>query len=356
MNREVNELMAEAERLGQTPEAVAKAEQAVRLADAGGNSWLASRARIQLVEKATFAGFPEKSITAFAWLLAYADKHSDRVELGELMWQYKWVLGRLSEFTTISLERINATLTDYRRRLEAAGMGTSTCDYMRFVIAMDLGDLRMAEESHLAWKTAASHGAMDDCSACVHSNEVRFHVLCGNHQQALDAARPILTGWLQCAEVPHNTLATLLAAYVALGDMEQAEATHQKGYRMIRGGADFNSQLGRHLDYLAQTNPERGVRILRQHFLRVMEDRSDLNRLCFFTAARNLLRRVVESGSTTMRFALPAERFPFAGKASVKVADFLMWLQQETTDLAARFDQRNGNGWYARVLAGACPL
>ena len=71
---EINRLLHEASVAGRTPQGIAFAEQAIRVADAAEDVQNGFRARLDLMGIAVFSGFYEKVVLAFSWCLARADE------------------------------------------------------------------------------------------------------------------------------------------------------------------------------------------------------------------------------------------------------------------------------------------
>ena len=98
---QVEAILEEADELDYGPERIAKAEEAVRLADDAKHDVAGFEARLGLIQAAVFGGWPEKGLVAFGWCVAKTDADPTTFPesralpgfglLGtDLLWVYKW--------------------------------------------------------------------------------------------------------------------------------------------------------------------------------------------------------------------------------------------------------------------------
>src|SRR5689334_5445333 len=126
LGRKVYELIGKARALGETLEAVAVLEEAVALADAHDDASLGYTARMRLIDTVAFTGQSDKTLVAFSWCLACADKLAQDPKYGEfsrteLLWKYKWVLEKLTQFPKIPRAQIYSALDDFQARCRKIG-------------------------------------------------------------------------------------------------------------------------------------------------------------------------------------------------------------------------------------------
>ena len=95
---DLEELIREAEHLGDTVAGVTAAEDAVRAADVSGSDDQRLRAREALIQNATFTGLPDKALVAFTWCLALCDREPDEFPDERMLWSYKWIVNSLDSF------------------------------------------------------------------------------------------------------------------------------------------------------------------------------------------------------------------------------------------------------------------
>jgi hypothetical protein len=347
---QVEDLLDRAELLSPSRTQVELHEEAVRIADLSGELDLSFRARQALVESATHSGYPEKAMLAFSWLLAQHDRHPERFDEGKLLWYYKWVAADLAFFPQISRAQIEEAFADMERRYRAAGLSLRPVHKLRWVTAIRMGDPDLAHEEHARWELApADRGT--DCAACEQDDTVMFHVFSEDLEAALCAAAPIVEGRMSCASVPEVTLATLLLPLLRLGRPAEALRHHRRGYPLVADNRTFCSAVSEHLQALVLTdNLTAAARLVDRHLAWAIEVQDLNDRFRIYLACRLLTDRLAQRGDSAPAFRAP-RTCPVAADGLTEPATLGAWLDGELTNLAARFDQRNGTTRYADELA-----
>ncbi|MBM6382730.1 MAG: hypothetical protein JSY10_01895 [Paenibacillus sp.] len=349
MNTEMDfeDLMDEAYGLPNGTAKLGMLEEAARVADVNGMEEEAYEARSEIVETATFCGYPMKALIAFSWQLGKFDQQPERYDEETLMWSYKWILGELSSFPEVSRDKMMELLEDFGRRFKSFGYSDRSYWYYRFRIFMDLGDLEEAGSSYAKFRTM-DRDFMSDCEACEQDEIMRYWILMGDDEQVLEAAKPILKGRMSCAEIPHLTLSEVLMPLYRLGRIEEANKHQQKGYRMIKGQNDFVQSFAEQMDYLARTNPSKGIDVLEESLVLAADHEDPFAKMMFYARAAELLRRWAEE-SPGYRLRLPAS-FPYEGDPGDlhALADYFEGYAKAA---AEKYDQRNGNHHVSSLLA-----
>ncbi|MEK4074571.1 hypothetical protein MHI01_11750 [Paenibacillus sp. FSL M7-0656] len=333
------ELMDEAYGLPNGPAKLGMLEEAARVADVNGMEEEAYEARSEIVETATFCGYPMKALIAFSWQLGKFDQQPEEYDEETLMWSYKWILGKMPDFPEISREKILELLEDFGRRFKSYGYSERSYWYYRFRIFMDFGELEEAGRSYDRFRTM-DRDFMSDCEACEQDEIMRYFLLKGDDEKVLEAAQPILKGRMSCAEIPHLTLSEILMPLYRLGRTAEADKHQIKGYRLIKGQNDFVQSFAEQMDYLTRTNPAKGIDVLEETLVFAADHEDLYAKMLFYARAASLLRRWVEE-SPEYRLRLPAS-FPYEGDPGdlLKLADYFA---EHAQTAAAKFDQRNGN-------------
>ncbi|MEX0717361.1 MAG: hypothetical protein WD066_12275 [Planctomycetaceae bacterium] len=334
-------------------------EHTIREADAAGDVEAGIRARMDLIECCEYAGLDDKAIVAFSWCLAQYDARPELFESFEqhdLLWKYKWILGSVLPFPAISRERIEEMCEDYACRLERAGYSRRSANYMHWRCLREMGDAECARRPFDAWQ-AAPRDEMADCNACEGDGIVAWHLLLGDDQRALEAARPILAGHLFCACVPEVTHAQVLSPLIRLGRREEADDCHRRGYRRIAGNADYLREHALHLHYVTwRGDARRGVKILEQSLPLAAATAVVGDRCRLYWAVAVFLESLVMRGNRRRKLMIPADLPCRREDDSYKPAELAEWFRAAALATAARFDERNGNDSFTRGLHEARAL
>ncbi len=346
----LEELLDRASELEPGEAKVMALEEAARLADAHGETGLAYDVRDALIDAATFGGFPDRALAAFAWCRAQQQRDPERFEPEGLLWKQKWIVGRLDEFPHISRQRIEEALEDAARGFEKAGAGERAILKLRYQTAQDMGDTERATALWAQWRKAP-RDHLTDCLACELDDELDHPLSQGDYAQVVRKAQPLLDGRHACAEVPHQTLGSVLYPLFKLGHLEQARDCHLRGYALVRDNREFLATVGEHLEFLALTgNVARGLRLLERHLPWALTHASQRDRFSFHAAALALLERRLVEGEPRVTLALP-RAFPLHAPEGVYDTRALRdWFAQQAETIAARFDTRNGTARFRGLL------
>jgi hypothetical protein len=347
----LNELLQSAWGLEDGPPRLAILEEAVRLADVHGRIEEAFRLRKELIHTATFCGHPEKSLVAFSWRLAQCDREPLRFAERDLLWQFKWIVDSLPQFPQITRAQMDEMLDDMTRRYSRCGAGLRAVHKLRCMLAMEMGDVEAARQAKRQWNAAPVESG-NDCPACERNHQARYLAFVGKDERSLEWVQPILAGRMRCAEIPHVTLADVLAPLWRLGRVAEAAECHLRGYRLISGNRKFLGETAMHLTFLVQTdNLGRAVQLLERHLPWAVEAPSPGRRFDLHVAALLLLERLRDVGRATVALRLPASFPNRRGDGAYPVEELLGWIEDESRELARRFDARNGNDFFSRRIA-----
>lgn len=354
----IYELMGEARRLGDTPEALALAEEAVRLADSHNDAALGYAARMRLMDIATFSGDPDKLVVAFSWCLAYADQQAGTTDEGgfsdwELLWKYKWVISKLTHFSRISRAQIFAALDDFQARCRKAGYNERSTYLLGICVELKMGNLPAAQAWAAKWKLTKRDG-MADCEACELNSVVELLAAADEHEAAIVKAGPILKGRKRCGEIPHLTYAVLLRSFWQVRGRDEATQIHEKGYRLVRGNREFLREQAMHIEHLLRAEQsDIALTLVRRHLKWALAANNQQDVFYFLLATRAVMRRLADAGLKSARLQISEKIFPPAGKTTVPINPFSDWLTDKINGLAAEFDRRNGNQWFSQQASRA---
>ncbi|WNG24424.1 hypothetical protein F0U62_10675 [Cystobacter fuscus] len=346
-----NTLRARAERLEPGESKVMALEEAARLADTHGEVGLAYETRDELIEAATFAGFPERALVAYAWCRGQQQRDPRRFDPEGLLWKQKWMVGVLPEFPHIGRKQIEAALEDVEQGYAKAGAGQRAVFKLRYLAARDMGEQALAEAMRVRW-LEAPRDHLTDCLACELNVELHHFLDQGDHARLMQKARPLLEGRHTCAKVPHLTFGRVLYPLFKLGQWEQAREHHLRGYAMVRGDRYFVSTVGEHLEFLALTgNVQRGLKLFERHLGWALEHATPLNRFTFHAAALALMERAGVEARERVELALPRTFALYSPAGTYETRALRGWLAAQAEELAAKFDARNGTDRFHQLLA-----
>ncbi len=322
-------------------------EEAARIADSLGEVEAGYEIRGEIVETASFSGFPRTALVAFSWQLGQFDKNPEMYDEWNLLWSYKWVLGYIASFPEIERSQIDELLEDMRRRYLEFGYSDYTYHYYKFVIAMDYGELDVAEQALNQLKTM-QRDDLSDCDACEQTEFVDFWVQRGNDEKALEMAKPIMKGKMSCAEVPHVTLPKILMPLYRKGDQAEADRWEKKSYKLVHDNTDFVMAIGEHIGYLTITDPYRALELFEKHVHWTDLNEAPIDKMLFHAYASGMFKRLAQE-TVQFNVKLPSS-YPHPEHAT-DVNRLAEHYSELATTVAGQLDRRNGNSYYSQYVA-----
>ncbi|MCE0539304.1 hypothetical protein LWF15_27775 [Kineosporia rhizophila] len=359
----IEQLFGEIDAMPFGPGERALIDEAVALADENGLDQLAYAARLRLLPSASMLGDTDAQLSAFAWCVGRnaADPQRFPLQVGgfDLLWYHKHVVSSLMGSPLFSLADVEAAIEAMQEQYVKEGVGVSGVLQARFQAAVGQGRLEEAGR----WLGELKRTPRDNyshCETCVRAEEAQYHYAIGKDADGLALADEIFQQGMTCGDEPENTIAQALLPLLRAGRVEGvygARQLHLRGYRMARGNADHLPMIAQHLRFCAVTgNAARGLDILERHLGWLVHD--GLNAEAHFEAlssAAVLLgaaERAGAGGQTVSAASDPKLQKVFGEHTGPwTVSELRKAAHAAATDLAAQFDRRNGNQWYASRLA-----
>lgn len=334
--------------------------EAVALAQESGDERLEYEARLRQTSSANMSGDTDLMLTSFAWCLAHHDADPERFPAvlepaGDLLWQYKWMAGALSNSPEFAPAQIAAVLDDMHEHYRRAGVGESGVLMARFEDAWSAGRV---EEAAALQRTleAMPRDDYSHCDACVRSQFAGFFAETGREEDAIRLVQEMIDGGFSCGEEPEHALARILLPYLRAGMLDQARAAHLRSYRLAKDNPANLAIIADNVVFCAVTgNEARALALVEKHLAWLVHDGLDAaaheTALASFAAG---LDAVAAAGhpDTVVRGSDADELVPlFGAHEGPWTASALAeraWAEADA--IAAAFDARNGTDAHRRAL------
>lgn len=323
-------------------------DSVIRHAEASGDERLTFEFRHEAIEKFVFGGDDRRAFLAFSLSLAAFDRDP---EIGgpetdeSILWQFKWIVNALPEFPDVPLDRTYAVLDDMRARYLRGGHSLHAVHQARWQIALHVGDLDQAAASYHDMVTA-KRDSLANCAVCVPSAQAWYLMMLGRHAEAIEVAKPFADSW--CRTQPERIRTNLMLAHLHTGAFGKAAELHRAAYRVMRTDRLHLPALGTHLTFLGRTGNElRGLELLERHLPWLEGTVSPHDVLAFAAPAVLVLNRLADGGhgDTAVQGRTGAD----GRRPTTTVTALRAELTALVTDLAARFDARNGTTFQSEL-------
>lgn len=322
-------------------------KRAADIADAENDLDLAFQIRTRLVHATFDVPGSIDQLTHFSWLVARHDEEPERFPLQ--LWYYKWVAGGLPQLPEISRHKVSSMIDDLERRFEKKGTSNAPALKLRMYAAMNFGEPDEVLRYRRLWQAELKKGWvwLNDCSTCDEAAVVSSLLFAGEDRRALAKARYLIDGTSSCAHQPQITLSRLIAPARRTGDNSSATSFRKRSFRVMRNDpVYFNTMHNFVRDSYLQGDHSRAFELIGKYLPWSEEtDQTPRAQLDFAAAARLVILRRRHLGRPTAD-CLADPRL--GGRSAEEVANVLV---AQAEHLAERFDSRNGNNWFANILA-----
>ncbi len=340
---QVRALLAEAARM---PTSLGKFEviaEAVRLADLHNDVPLGVEARLPLLAVAGSLLRGDAMAVAFTWCLHQYDTRPELFGGRDLFWEYRTLVGRMANFDTVSRAQLEEMLADLTARLARAGQSPAHALYVKVLLGPDLGDRAFAVE-------AMAEVVRRRLTAVFNPSMLFQHaIFVGNEEGALRLAEAeLFTPNRNAFDMQWYELFELLMRRDRWAELPRWLTRAEK---QVRVKDVYYWPFGMVVAALALAGRiDAAVRLAGQCQRAIREYTDPLTRLHFCLDVGVLFDRLHALGRETVlvRFADgPPGRMP---SGQYRVAEVRAWLADTAADLAARFDARNGNAYFAGLI------
>jgi len=346
---EYDELLEKMRELPNGRGRMAVLEQIISLADSNNDVQRGYVFRRRLVSMANQGGYPEKAIVAFSWCLAQLDKDPQLDDWRGVLWQYKVIQEWVPVFASVSRSQIERMQEDFCQRAMRQGFSERTPHYYRSWNFMRMGEYEIANQHQEAYLSMTADG-LADCDACEKDRQVELLSRMKRDEEALTEAKPIMSRQMLCGEVPAFTNASICRSLMRLGRVEKAAKRFPDAYRRVRDDRKYLGTIGDLLLVLIRTEDlDQAFNCARKHMNWAAETAADELRFRFYSSC-SLLFESIGNQRDEVRMSLPKELGCFREDGSYSCKDLAKWFADQSADLAARFNQRNGNDRYDELL------
>ncbi|MBG0560549.1 tetratricopeptide repeat protein [Actinoplanes aureus] len=326
---------------------IALVEQVLRHVDAVGEPELAFQTRLFATNAYVYGGEPVKAFATFSWCVADFDRkpasyHERRSH--SLLWLFKTMVNSMTDFPEVPLARAYAVLDDMERRYQERGHGMQAVYKHRYLVAKHVGHLDEADSWYEKW-LAAPRDSLSDCAGCDPTTLIRHLNARGRPAEAVERGVATLAEELDCAEQPQGVLSELMEAYLKVGRLEEAADAHRRAYLIERNNLADLWGIAGHIQFCTRTgNEHRGLEILQRHIDWLDRAPSPAAAMQFAASGAALLHRIAERGHGDALIRR-------TGRDDIAAVDLAGELVKVATELAARFDARNGTAYQSELIA-----
>ncbi len=325
----------------------------IKVADEGGVIEQQFQSRIDYIECVSKEGVgEERYFPMFAWLRSCLKENSEleRHTRWTALWYYKWFMGILPSYHTVSMEQINNTLLDLKELY--AGFGEDDGVYYKYCIEthMKTGHFDLCPPIKAALKKLKSQSVLSDCKACIISFEARYLLELGDLPKALKIAEPILSGKKTCQHVPSATYGKFVIPALKAGRVADARGFVEKTAAILKAPFEDFPYIDRApliVFYTLEKSFAKAFKLVEKSF-KIYYKETQLKGPFYFYAAISLLLEKYKEEKVTINF--PKDFVLHNDSNTYNAALLRNWFDDESKRIATLFDVRNGSKRFSSFI------
>lgn len=271
-----------------------------------------------------------------------------------LLWAYNNMLSKAVNYYQIPLLDIESFLLDYKRI--ALKYGFPLLDYYENCTSVyECIDTELSMKNFEAFKRCRKKDATT-CWSCDQKSEIYYELfLRGNEKRALKLAKPLYRPENACDNAPFAVLGYFMSFYLSLGNMDEASVYYDRLQTALKQNKYKEKQfaVGDSLLFLAKTNPKKAWRFYKKQSP-VMGTKDDPCTFFHFArGAATLMAALEGEGRETIPLSLPKDSSLYREDGCYATSLLRQYYENQTQEIARKFDQRNGTDYYAKLLNGS---
>ena len=322
-------------------------KECVHIADLTQDQICQFHVRAIFIHCAFESGAADEMLVALGWCIGVYDKDPELFdtvfeEPNLIIGIMSRAFGYLTDFPSISRERIESMLDDYERRHREAGLGLRSIYLERTRCGFWMGDREIAKENFQKFQSSPRKDGWDSESERIFKTD--FYVHMGDDAAAVAEAAPVIQSDAPANDVTHWVMCFVLESLVRLNRLEDAQSCHQRSYRLCRDNPKYLGLVSMHANYLtAIGNHAKAIAMIEEHAPWLLETRSIEKKMAFYVVGWKLCRDLADAGTSSVCLRLPDSVGPDCDNDRYPCRDLADWFQREAEQIAALFDKRNGN-------------
>jgi hypothetical protein len=266
------------------------------------------------------------------------------------LFHYQNVINKLVNFPEFPRSQYEALFEDVRRHCINHGFSLRTLYLGRRSVALDFGDQEMGREADHEWR----RHRRDSMSASVGhetGNQINFDNFMFDDAAAARTADAWFANPRRKSEYDEWIGGEALLPFLRLGRVSDAKALYDRLRRALRPTTGYLWHWGPYLSFPALTGDlDWGVKLF-ETLLPIAMGQSDLlSRFHFHEHAIVLFRQLAAERPKQIRLRVPTSMQWQSPESHYEPAQILSWINSEAVEIARRFDERNGNAFYAELL------
>jgi len=345
-NLEIQKLLLESEKMTNPEDRIANLKQAIKIADANNDIDWGFDLRMDLIRDEQYTNHSMESFPAFAWILDAYDNNPDLFSENEILLEYKWLASVAYSNLNVSKPQIEAILEDFRER--AIRNGYSSREYYNIKvnicllsgdkegarIYLDLRDKEPQDAMSSLWNDTITTIFVELIEKNFESAISHIKEFTTQHSTHHMSPIPVYSGLIYYLGGKHYD--PIIEKYFEIADEEFSKMTKYP-FQLY--------EMSLIMYYMAKHRKEKAWSYF-EDFINWEPDAEDAVRFDFALSILPLLKNGGIKKIDSIGSRLPYYR----DDNTYNLDELYQYYRHTATDLAERFDIRNGNNHFTQQL------
>lgn len=356
MTKEMREIWMKSYMVSHGKERMHLYQQGWELADQMGDYESQFRFRDEYLCEACFYGDAMQMYVVFPIMLKkhdeYVKEHGYDPHTKDILWNYKWVLENAHFFYQISKEQFERFSQDFKRRCEENGYSLRTYyEYgYNFYERID----KEKAESFYQQFLKCKRDRLSDCEACERDQEVKYLLVSGQKEKALEKAQDLFERRLTCKEVPDITYGRLLQYYnqqMLIGVIEYSDEIHNLQEKLkysIQSRQICVEYVGDLLLSYSLTNKAKALNWFKKYCDYIENMNNPHYKFYFAIGAMHFFGEMTDKENYRMK--LKSGYSQYRENGVYRPGELFHYYKEIAVEIASKLDKRNGTDCFSQIV------
>lgn len=311
--------------------------------------------RYLYIKESVFNGDCYKAVIMFPEYMALFDKHPapNQDDILSFMTAFKWIIEDVKDFYQVSRKMAEDYFEEFRKRCERYGFSLRTYYMKKMNFYADI-EPEKAKELHEKFRRS-ERDELSDCAACEMNQDICMEFIFGTEEKALSMLNEMKKKGISCAEVPEVTFGKCVEHFTKIGAISEAEHYADMVTPMIEGNDNFLMEMSHILLLRALTDTDKALKLFIRSIEYFVRSRNPKMRFYFADACARFFNALLKQECEEISMTLPRGFERYKKDNLYSVSELAEYFYGIASDLAEKFDDRNGNARYKDKLSFEYP-
>lgn len=304
--------------------------------------------RFQYIQESVFNDDNFKAQIMFPEYMALFNSHPDEHDPLSFMTAFKWIIEDLADFYQISAEKAEEYFEKFKEYCIKFGYSMRTY-YLKKITYYSIADFEKIHDLIKLFRQS-ERDDLSDCNACEMNVDIQTELEFGSEEKAVKMLTNMIQRNISCAEVPQTTYGKCVQRFTKIGDLEEAEHYADLLMPMIKNNNNFLMEISHILLLKSYTSPNEAYSIFCKYLEVFLKTKNPKMKFHFANAAAKFFENINKTENEEITMKLPRTFELYNEDNFYDANEMSEYFRDIASDIARKFDDRNGNTYYTDIL------